>query len=46
MSDVLIPQDIDYPGLQLNVNREMAGRLGLNSSEIVDNVITALTSTA
>ncbi len=44
VSDVLIPQDLDYPGLQLNVNREMAGRLGLNSSEIVDNVITALTS--
>ncbi len=44
VSDVLIPQDIDYPGLQLNVNREMAGKLGLNSSEIVDNVITALTS--
>ena len=41
---MLIPQDIDYPGLQLNVNREMAGRLGLTSSEIVDNVITALTS--
>jgi multidrug efflux pump subunit AcrB len=46
VSDVLIPQDIDYPGLQLNVNREMAGRLGLSSSEIVDNVITALTSNA
>ncbi len=44
VSDVLIPQDLDYPGLQLNVNREMAGRLGLSSSEIVDNVITALTS--
>jgi multidrug efflux pump subunit AcrB len=44
VSDVLIPQDLDYPGLQLNVNREMAGRLGLDSSEIVDNVITSLTS--
>jgi HAE1 family hydrophobic/amphiphilic exporter-1 len=44
VSDVLIPQDLDYPGLRLDVNREMAGRLGLNSSEIVDNVITALTS--
>ena len=44
VSDVLIPQDLDYPGLQLNVNREMAGKLGLDSSEIVDNVITALTS--
>jgi multidrug efflux pump subunit AcrB len=44
VSDVLIPQDLDYPGLQLDVNREMAGRLGLDSSEIVDNVITSLTS--
>ena len=44
VSDVLIPQDLDYPGLRLNVNREMAGRLGLSSSEIVNNVITALTS--
>jgi len=42
--DVLIPQDLDYPGIQLNVNREMAGRLGLSSKEVVDNVITALTS--
>jgi multidrug efflux pump subunit AcrB len=44
VSDVLIPQDLDYPGLKLDVNREMAGRLGLDSSEIVDNVITSLTS--
>lgn len=44
VSDVLIPQDLDYPGIQLNVNREMAGRLGLTSREVVDNVITALTS--
>jgi multidrug efflux pump subunit AcrB len=44
VSDVLIPQDLDYPGLKLDVNREMAARMGLNSSEIVDNVITALTS--
>jgi multidrug efflux pump subunit AcrB len=44
VSDVLIPQDLDYPGIQLNVNREMAARLGLSSEEVVDNVITALTS--
>ncbi|HEY0308476.1 MAG TPA: efflux RND transporter permease subunit [Acidobacteriaceae bacterium] len=44
VSDVLIPQDIDYPGIRLDVNREMAGKLGLNSSEIVNNVITSLTS--
>jgi len=46
VSDVLIPQDIDYPGIQLNVDREMAGKLGFSSSEIVDNVITSLTSNA
>ncbi|MBV9610501.1 MAG: efflux RND transporter permease subunit, partial [Acidobacteria bacterium] len=44
VSDVLIPQDLDYPGIQLNINRVMAGRLGLTSKEVVDNVITALTS--
>src|SRR5271157_545299 len=44
VSDVLIPQDLDYPGIQLDVNREMAARLGLSSQEVVDNVITALSS--
>jgi len=44
VSDVLIPQDLDYPGIQLNVNREMAAKLGLTSREVVDNVITALSS--
>jgi multidrug efflux pump subunit AcrB len=44
VSDVLIPQDLNYPGLQVHVNREMAGRLGLNSNEVIDNVITALDS--
>jgi HAE1 family hydrophobic/amphiphilic exporter-1 len=44
VSDVLIPQDLDYPGLQLNVRREMAARLGLSASDVIDNVVTALTS--
>jgi multidrug efflux pump subunit AcrB len=44
VSDVLIPQDLDYPGIELNVNREMAGRMGVSSKEAVNNVITALTS--
>ena len=44
VSDVLIPQDLDYPGIQLNVNRELAARLGLTASGVVENVITALTS--
>jgi HAE1 family hydrophobic/amphiphilic exporter-1 len=44
VSDVLIPQDLDYPGIRLNVDREMASRLGLSSHEVIDNVITALSS--
>jgi len=44
VSDVLIPQDIDYPALQLDVDRTKASQLGLSEKEIVDNVITALTS--
>ncbi|MEO8726580.1 MAG: efflux RND transporter permease subunit [Acidobacteriaceae bacterium] len=44
VSGVLIPQDLDYPALRLDVNREMAARLGLNSRQVVDNVITALVS--
>jgi multidrug efflux pump subunit AcrB len=46
VGDVLTPQDMDYPGLRVNVNREMAGRLGLTSREVVDNVITSLNSNA
>ncbi len=44
VSDVFIPQDMDYPALQLDINRERASELGLSQREVVDNVITALTS--
>ena len=30
VSDVLIPQDIDYPGLELNIDRQQASLLGLS----------------
>jgi HAE1 family hydrophobic/amphiphilic exporter-1 len=43
-SDVFIPQDIDYPSLRLDIDRERAAELGLDQREVVDNVITALTS--
>ena len=43
-SDVYIPQDVDYPSLRLDVNRERSAQLGLTQREVVDNVITALTS--
>jgi HAE1 family hydrophobic/amphiphilic exporter-1 len=44
ISDVYIPQDMDYPSLQVNVNRARASELGLSPKEVVDNLITALTS--
>jgi multidrug efflux pump subunit AcrB len=44
VSDVLIPQDIDAPALKLNIDRIRAGELGLSQKEVVDNVISALTS--
>jgi len=44
VSDVYIPQDMDYPALQINVNRERASQLGLSPQEVIDNLITALTS--
>ncbi|HXN80237.1 MAG TPA: efflux RND transporter permease subunit, partial [Steroidobacteraceae bacterium] len=46
VSDVLLPQDIDYPSLQLDIDRVHASELGLNEKEVVGNVITALTSNA
>ena len=44
VNDVLIPQDLDYPGLQLNINREHAALLGISPEAAIDGVITALTS--
>ncbi|HET7206467.1 MAG TPA: efflux RND transporter permease subunit [Terriglobales bacterium] len=44
VSDVLIPQDVNYPALQINIDRERASLVGLSQKEVVDNVITALTS--
>ncbi|MCL4394503.1 MAG: efflux RND transporter permease subunit, partial [Chloroflexi bacterium] len=44
VNDVYIPQDLDYPALQVNINRTYAAKLGLTQKEIVQNVITALTS--
>jgi multidrug efflux pump subunit AcrB len=46
VNDVLIPQDVDYPGLELNIDREQTSQLGLTPRAVVENVITALTSDA
>lgn len=44
VADVFTPQDIDYPALELDVDRMRASELGLNQQEVVGNIITALTS--
>jgi multidrug efflux pump subunit AcrB len=44
VSGVYIPQDIDYPGIALNIDREKASLIGLSAKDVVDNVITAMTS--
>jgi multidrug efflux pump subunit AcrB len=44
VSDVLVPQDVDYPALKIDIDRERASELGLSTKEIVDSLITALTS--
>jgi multidrug efflux pump subunit AcrB len=44
VSSVYIPQSVNYPGLELNIDRQRASLVGLTTKEIVDNVITAMTS--
>src|ERR1700722_12061554 len=44
VGQVYIPQDMNYPALQLDVNRVHAAELGLTQKAVVDNVITALNS--
>ena len=46
VSDVYVPQDMDYPALQVNVDRDRASELGLDPKEVIDNLITSLTSDA
>jgi multidrug efflux pump subunit AcrB len=44
VSAVFIPQDLKYPGLEMDIDRERASLIGLTPKNVVDNVITALTS--
>ncbi len=41
---VYIPQDMNYPGIRLDVNRVHASEMGLSQKDVVQNVITALNS--
>jgi multidrug efflux pump subunit AcrB len=44
VSDTFIPQDVHAPSLELDIDRYHAMEMGLTEHEVVDNVITALTS--
>jgi multidrug efflux pump subunit AcrB len=44
VSNTYIPQSLDYPGLRLDIDRERASLVGLSAKDVVDNVVTALTS--
>lgn len=44
VSDVYIPQDLDYPALRVEVDRTRAGQLGLSQREVTSNIITSLVS--
>ena len=44
VSEAYIPQDMNYPAVQLDVNRVHAAELGLTPENVVRNVITALNS--
>jgi len=44
VGDVLVPQDVDFPSLKIDIDRERASELGLSTKELVDSLITALSS--
>ena len=46
VGEVYIPQDMNYPGVRMEINRVHAAELGLSQKDVVDNVITALNSNA
>ncbi|MDE3195822.1 MAG: efflux RND transporter permease subunit [Acidobacteriota bacterium] len=46
VADVYIPQDLDYPAIELDVDRTRAKEMNLTQKEVVGDIITALTSNA
>jgi multidrug efflux pump subunit AcrB len=44
VGQIYIPQDMNYPAIQMNVDRVHAAELGLTQKDVVNNVITALNS--
>ncbi|MDD4916042.1 MAG: efflux RND transporter permease subunit [Methylococcales bacterium] len=46
VSDVFTPQSLNLPALEIDVDRVRAAQLGLTQKEVINNLITALTSDA
>lgn len=44
VSDVYIPQDLDYPALAIDVDRVRTSQLGLSTREVISDIITSLIS--
>jgi multidrug efflux pump subunit AcrB len=44
VSGVYIPQDLNYPGIALNIDRQRTSLIGLTAKDVIQNVITAMTS--
>src|ERR1700761_7379171 len=44
VADAYVPEDIDAPSIQLQINRLYAQEMGLSEHEVVNNIITSLTS--
>jgi multidrug efflux pump subunit AcrB len=44
VADTYVPEDVDAPSLQLEISRYYAEEMGMTQHEVVNNIITALTS--
>ena len=44
VAQTYVPQDMDYPGIRLDVDRVHAAELGLSQKDVLDNVITSINS--
>jgi multidrug efflux pump subunit AcrB len=44
LRDVQIPQALDYPTVDVNINRVLAGQLGVTVSQVADSIVTASSS--
>jgi multidrug efflux pump subunit AcrB len=44
LRDVQIPEALDYPTIDVNINRVLAGQLGVTVSQVADSIVTASSS--